>query len=75
MKKEPSRAQCYRQGYLPDNPARKLTRVQINHGNRTAVFTDEQYQKIIKSLTPTTGARGRNISLRGCFRATTRTKC
>jgi len=69
MKKEPSRAQCYRQGYLPDNPARKLTRVQINHGNRTAVFTDEQYQKIINA---TYGDRGQNISLRGCFRATTR---
>src|SRR5438309_2223060 len=41
---------CEAQGWIEDSPARKLKRLQTEKGNRTAVFTDEHYTKILDAV-------------------------
>jgi integrase len=41
---------CEGQGWIEDNPCRKLKRIAVKKGNRTAVFTDEQYASILKAV-------------------------
>ena len=41
---------CEGQGWLSDSPARKLKGVSVGKGNRTAIFTDEQYTKILDAV-------------------------
>jgi len=41
---------CEAQGWISDNPARKLKRMTVERGNRTAIFTDEQYRKILDAV-------------------------
>ncbi len=38
---------CESQDWIDDSPARKLKRPAVTKGNRTAVFTDEQYAEIV----------------------------
>jgi len=41
---------CERQGWITDSPARRLGRVNYGKGGRTAIFTDEQYDKILEAV-------------------------
>lgn len=41
---------CEAQGWIEDSPARKLRRMVIEKGNRTAIFTDEQYGAILGAV-------------------------
>lgn len=41
---------CERQGWITDSPARKLGRINYGKGGRTAIFTDEQYGKILEAV-------------------------
>lgn len=41
---------CEAQGWLEDSPARKLKPLKAKKGNRTAIFTDEQYAAILKAV-------------------------
>ena len=41
---------CERQGWVEDTPTRKLARIRYETGSRTAIFTDEQYQKILEAV-------------------------
>jgi integrase len=41
---------CESQGWIADNPARKLKRITVAKGNRTAIFTDEQYGAILDAV-------------------------
>lgn len=40
---------CVSQGWLEDSPARNLKRPKYKKGNRTAIFTDEQYNAILEA--------------------------
>lgn len=56
---------CVRQGWLPDNPAHKLSKMQVAKGNRTAIFTDAQYQQVLDATyaydPPTMSAETRRV--------------
>ncbi len=41
---------CESQGWIKDSPARKLKPLTVSKGNRTAIFTDEQYQAILDAV-------------------------
>ena len=41
---------CESQGWVPDNPARKLKRPSVDRGNRTSIFSDEQYAAILDAV-------------------------
>jgi integrase len=41
---------CESQGWIDDNPARKLKPFSVKKGNRTAIFTDEQYAAILEAV-------------------------
>jgi len=41
---------CESQGWLADSPARKLKSLPVAKGNRTAIFTDEQYAVILDTV-------------------------
>jgi integrase len=41
---------CERQGWIQDNPARKLKSLAADRGSRTAIFTDEQYNAILDAV-------------------------
>lgn len=41
---------CEAQGWIEDTPCRKLGDVSVKKGNRTAIFTDEQYDKILATI-------------------------
>jgi integrase len=41
---------CESQNWISDNPARKLKRMEVKKGNRTAIFTDEQYAIVLDSV-------------------------
>lgn len=41
---------CEGQGWLEDSPARKLKPLSVEKGNRTAIFSDEQYSKILDAV-------------------------
>jgi integrase len=41
---------CEGQGWISDSPARKLRRMKVEKGNRTAIFTDEQYAAILAAV-------------------------
>ena len=41
---------CVAQGWIPDNPARKLRRIDYEKGGRTAIFTDKQYDAILEAV-------------------------
>jgi integrase len=41
---------CEAQGWVEDSPARKLKALIARKGNRTAVFTDEQYENILAAI-------------------------
>jgi len=41
---------CESQGWLDDSPARKIKPLRAAKGNRTAVFTDDQYTKILSTI-------------------------
>jgi integrase len=41
---------CEAQGWIDDSPARKLKPLGIAKGNRTAVFTDEQYAAVLDAV-------------------------
>ncbi len=41
---------CEAQGWIADSPARRLKRSSIAKGNRTAVFTDDQYAEILDAV-------------------------
>ena len=41
---------CESQSWVADSPARKLKPILPKKGNRTAIFTDEQYQQILKAV-------------------------
>ena len=41
---------CEAQGWIDDSPARKLKRITVAKGNRTAIFSDEQYQAILDAV-------------------------
>lgn len=41
---------CESQGWIDDSPARKLKPLNFKRGNRTAVFTDDQYRAILKAV-------------------------
>jgi integrase len=42
---------CEGQGWIQDSPARKLRRIRIEKGSRTAIFTDQQYAEIVEAVT------------------------
>ena len=42
---------CVSQGWINDNPAHKLRRVEYERGGRTAIFTDDQYEAILEAVT------------------------
>jgi integrase len=42
---------CVAQGWLTDNPARKLRRIEYKAGSRTAIFDDKQYDAILEAVT------------------------
>jgi integrase len=41
---------CEAMGWIPSNPARKLKSLKAKKGNRTAIFTDEQYEDILDAV-------------------------
>jgi len=41
---------CEAQGWIQDSPARKLRPVDYDKGSRTAIFTDKQYEAILKAV-------------------------
>jgi integrase len=41
---------CAAQDWIADSPARKLKRMSVAEGNRTAIFSDEQYQAILDAV-------------------------
>ena len=41
---------CERQGWIVDSPARKLRQFDVAKGNRTAVFSDQQYDAILNAI-------------------------
>ena len=41
---------CESQGWIADNPARRLKRPSVDRGNRTAIFSDEQYSSILDAV-------------------------
>ena len=41
---------CESQGFIQDSPARKLRRIDYSKGSRTAIFTDKQYEAILKAI-------------------------
>lgn len=41
---------CERQDWIADNPARKLRQIDYDRGSRTAIFTDRQYESILKAV-------------------------
>ena len=41
---------CEAQGWIQDSPARKLRRIHVEKGSRTAIFSDEQYEKILDAV-------------------------
>ena len=41
---------CESQGWIQDSPARKLKRMNVDKGNRTAIFTDDQYAAILEAV-------------------------
>jgi integrase len=41
---------CESQGWIKDSPARKLKRLTVSKGNRTAIFTDEQHRAILDAV-------------------------
>jgi len=41
---------CERQGWVPDSPARKLKNISVAKGNRTAIFTEEQYCGVLNAI-------------------------
>jgi hypothetical protein len=41
---------CEGQGWIDDSPARKLKPLSVEKGNRTAIFSDEQYAKILDAV-------------------------
>jgi integrase len=41
---------CERQGWVSDNPARKLKDISVAKGNRTAIFTEEQYRRVLNAI-------------------------
>src|SRR5258708_452250 len=41
---------CEAQGWIQDSPARKLRRIQIEKGSRTAIFSDEQYDSVLGAV-------------------------
>jgi integrase len=41
---------CERQGWITDSPARKLRPLEYAGGSRTAIFTDKQYEAILKAV-------------------------
>lgn len=41
---------CTAQGWIADSPARKLKNISVVKGNRTAIFTEEQYQQILDAI-------------------------
>jgi integrase len=41
---------CVAQGWIPDNPARKLRRIDYEKGGRTTIFTDKQYDAILEAV-------------------------
>jgi integrase len=41
---------CESQGWIQDSPARKLKRLTADKGNRTAIFSDEQYAEILDAV-------------------------
>lgn len=42
---------CEAQGWIDDSPARKIKPLKVAKGNRTAIFTDEQYVAILDAVT------------------------
>jgi integrase len=41
---------CEAQGWVQNNPARKLKSIPVEKGGRTAIFTDEQYATILQTI-------------------------
>ena len=41
---------CEAQGWIHDSPARRLKRMEIQKGSRTAIFSDEQYTAIVNAV-------------------------
>jgi integrase len=41
---------CETQGWIQVSPARKIRRLEYEKGSRTAIFTDDQYTKILESV-------------------------
>lgn len=41
---------CEAQGWIDDSPARKIKATKIKKGNRTAIFTDDQYANILAAV-------------------------
>ena len=41
---------CESQGWIQDSPARKLARLTVKKGNRTAIFDDDQYAAILDAV-------------------------
>ena len=41
---------CENQGWIQDSPARKLRRLDYERGSRTAIFTDKQYEAVLKAV-------------------------
>lgn len=41
---------CEAQSWIADSPCRKLKAISVKKGNRTAIFTDEQYKKILAAI-------------------------
>ena len=41
---------CERQGWIADSPARKLKNISVAKGNRTTIFTEEQYCQILNAI-------------------------
>src|SRR5579862_5319116 len=42
---------CVAQGWMNDNPARRLQRIDYEKGGRTAIFDDKQYDAILEAVT------------------------
>lgn len=41
---------CERQGWVQDSPARKLQKLEYERGNRTAIFSDAQYEAVLSAV-------------------------
>jgi integrase len=41
---------CENQAWIQDSPARKLRRIDYDRGSRTAIFTDKQYEAVLKAV-------------------------